>query len=199
MKHQDLVKIAEEVVSDMKNKKSIEKIQEHLNSKGYYPSDVNKIMFRATNIIEDEFGAKIKSYLQAGTLEQNKSEFIIFDASVLESIKLRLKKIISEETANKIKQMAIEGKHENDIIRACVSPCVTEDQVKLQLDNYRMYVELPKGDKKYQYIMKGIGATLLGFILLLFGVRLISSGGLIGFGLYNFVMAYSPKGSTNNY
>ena len=70
MTYQEKLKFAEDVAVELKKGVSVEKIEEGLRSKGLYNLDVDKVMFSAKNIIEEEFGPKIKKYMLEGTLEK---------------------------------------------------------------------------------------------------------------------------------
>jgi len=203
MTYQEKVKFAEEVAVEMKNNTSIERIKEQLISKGLYISDVDKILFSAKSIIEEEYGLKLKEYMMAGTLDQKKSEFALLDENVFESIKERTKNIIIEETTNKVKQLASEGMSETDIISATVSPCVTENEIRIQIENYRQYTETPKGTEKNKYLFFGFVCFVPGLILViynfLYGGRGFYGASLVGVGVYNLYKAFTPKGVADAY
>lgn len=203
MTYQEKVKFAEEVAAEMKNNTSIEKIQEQLISKGLYTSDVDKILFSAKSILEEEYGVKLKEYMIAGTLDQKKAEFALLDENVFESIKERTKNIIIEETSNKVKQLASEGKSDDDIISETVSPCVTENEVRIQIENYRHYTETPTGGEKNKYLLIGFVCFVPGLILALYsfiyGGRRVFGASLICIGVYNLYKAFTPKGVADAY
>jgi hypothetical protein len=205
MNYQETLKLAEEVVLEMKKKTSMDKIDGQLVNRGFYASDVNNIIFKALNLLEEEYGNKLKGYLLAGTSRNKQPEFEVFDDSVYESLSERIRRNIIEETSKKIKQLATENISDSEIIRQTVSPCVSEDEVKVQIENYRQFVETPKGDMKYKLLTIGTISTLIGLTLVIYsfmhnhrwGKRL--GVGLIAYGVYNFIKAISPKGVRDTY
>lgn len=203
MTYQEKVKFAEEVVVEMKNKTSIEKIKGQLISNGLFSADVEKILFSAKGILEEEYGVKLKEYMIAGTLEQKKSEFVLLDESVFENIKERSRCIIIEETAQKVKKLASEGKSDSDIISATITPYVTENEIRMQIENYRQYIETPKGEERNKYMLIGFACFVPGLMVLLYkfiyGGRIGFGGALVGFGIYNLYKAFTPKGVADVY
>lgn len=196
MTYQEKLKFAEDVAVELKKGAPIVKIEEELRSKGLYNLDVDKVMFSAKNIIEEEFGPKIKKYMLEGTLEKNAPEFGILDISTFENIKERIKRIILEETNKKVKELAAGDMSDEGIIKETISPCVSENEIRVQIENYRQYIETPKGVDKNEYLVIAVSTLVLGITMyiLFYGVVNELANLLIGFGLVNLYKAYTPKG-----
>lgn len=201
MTYQEKLKFAEDVAVELKKGVSVEKIEEGLRSKGLYNLDVDKVLFSARSIIEDEFGPKIKKYMLEGTLEKNASEFGILDISTFENLKDRSKRVIIEETSKKVKELAAGDMSDESIIKETISPCVSENEIKVQIENYRQYIETPKGDEKNKYLVIAISTLIPGLGILIYqvvnGGRIRLAVALVVFGLINIFRAYTPKGVQN--
>lgn len=196
MTYQEKLKFAEDVAVELKKGAPIVKIEEELRSKGLYNLDVDKVMFSAKNIIEEEFGPMIKKYMLEGTLEKNAPEFGILDISTFENIKERIKRIILEETNKKVKELAAGDMSDEGIIKETISPCVSENEIRVQIENYRQYIETPKGVDKNEYLVIAVSTLVLGITMyiLFYGVVNKLANLLIGFGLVNLYKAYTSKG-----
>ena len=203
MTYQEKLKFAEDVAVELKKGVSVEKIEEGLRSKGLYNLDVDKVLFSARSIIEDEFGPKIKKYMLEGTLEKNASEFGILDISTFENLKDRSKRVIIEETNKKVKELAAGDMSDEGIIKETISPCVSENEIKVQIENYRQYIETPKGNEKYKYLVLAFSTLIPGIALFMYitfyGGRIGFAYLLIGFGFANLYKAYTPKGVIDVY
>ncbi|MBK9255378.1 MAG: hypothetical protein IPM42_07825 [Saprospiraceae bacterium] len=205
MTYQEKIKYAEEMVLDMKNQISIDELAIQLKSKGLFASDIDKIFLSAKTMLEEEYGSKIKQYMLEGTIQEKMSEFSSLDKSLFDSLKERVKSKILEDTNKKVKQMAIEGKSEEEIVTVNISPCITEQEILKLIDNYKIYTEVPNGSEKNLIVTLGIISIIFGILLLLIGlmtnIKIISRLSLlaIGYGAYNLFKAYSPKGATEAY
>ena len=57
------------------------------------------------------------------------------DTGSFENIKERIKRIILEETNKKVKELAAGDMSDEGIIKETISPCVSENEIKVQIEN----------------------------------------------------------------
>ena len=73
----------------------------------------------------------------------------------------------------------------------------------MQIENYRQYIETPKGEERNKYMLIGFACFVPGLMVLLYkfiyGGRIGFGGALVGFGIYNLYKAFTPKGVADVY
>lgn len=203
MTYQEKIKYAEDVLLEIKNAKSGEYIENYLKSQGLNGLDIGKVMTSAKGMLEDEIGGKLKNYMAEGSLDSKMDEFKNIDASIFESLKERAKRTILEDVKKKVEQMAAEGKTDEEIIKINANPFISKAEIGKLIDNYRMYVELPKGPEKEKNLTLGLAALLIGLPITIYGfstdIRVFKRLGMaiLVFGAYSIYINYTPKGITS--
>lgn len=203
MKYQEKIKFANDIVADMKNGVKMEQLRASLKEKNLFESDIDQVITSAKNIMEDELGEKLITYLKNGTLEENKHEFAQVDSEVMDILLYRAKNRIKSDVNTEVKKLADQGLNDEEIINQLSSDIVTKSEISTMISNFRYYVEKPKGPEKTKYIMIGSGSLILGLIVMIYSF--MNDGGgrfgmaIIAFGVYNLFNAFMAKGEHDAY
>ncbi len=205
MKYQEKIEMAKNAADKLSNKISNKEVRNELSTKGYYPQQVDEIMRSANNLLSHQYGPKIKEYLIDGSFDEHRLEFDFLEEDVMDAIKNSQTKLIQSECKKKVDELVKLNYEELDIVSQVQNKVFTEFDIYRRIDFYKKHNFKITGEEKRNYLTLGLASIIAGIGLSLFTMIGPASGGksilfygLIIFGVYNLIKAYSTRGEIEN-
>jgi len=200
MKYHEKLQLAEEAADMLSDGKTLEAVSQLLGERGYYPFDIDKILFSAKSELSDRYGEKIRQYLEEGQLESKRQEFPFLKDDIFNTIRERQVTAIVDAAKAKINALMQQGVDEREIITKTTNAFFSEKEARDQMIFYAKFNFKVSGAEKQKYLLIGIACILIGGGLTIFSFSDTSMRrsyifyGLIVVGIVNLIKAFSTKG-----